>query len=169
MDKLSQLQRRKAELEAQIEQQRADLRTTFVEIRKEIEPGNLLKKAVSGALGFSKSKPGEGNTNILSRLPAPVSFLVDVLVRDPKWALGLKLLTPVVLKLVPTLGKPKGPALPPLPVLGEKPISASLKTRIYSKLRSGISGLRSKLKRSDKVPGKAPEITPGTITKLPEN
>ncbi|MDO8367323.1 MAG: hypothetical protein Q7T20_11025 [Saprospiraceae bacterium] len=166
MDKLSQLQRRKAELETQIEQQRVDLKNTFVEFRKEIEPGNLLKKAVTGALGFSKSKPGEENTNVLSRLPAPISFLVDVLVRDPKWALGLKLLTPVVLKFVPSLGRPKGPALP---ALGEGPIKASLKTKIYSKLRNGISGLRVKLKRSDKGPGIVPVIVPDTINQLPEN
>ncbi|MBK6996832.1 MAG: DUF3618 domain-containing protein [Lewinellaceae bacterium] len=57
MDKTSQLQRRKAALEAQIEQQRADLKETFREIREEIEPANLLKKAVSGALGFSTNKP----------------------------------------------------------------------------------------------------------------
>jgi len=45
MDNISQLQHRKAALAAQIEQQRADLKQTFREIREEIEPANLLKKA----------------------------------------------------------------------------------------------------------------------------
>jgi len=159
MDKTSQLQRRKAALEAQIEQQRADLKDTFREIREEIEPANLLKKAVSGALGFSKNKPGDPESSILRRLPAPVSFLVDILVKDPKWALGLKLLTPVVLKFW------RRPEKKQEDVLGGKSPSTSIKSKVYSKLRSGISSLRAKLRKPDPEIEKIPEI----ITNQPEN
>lgn len=166
MNNLDKLQRRKAELAAQIEQQRLDLKNTFIEIRSEIEPANLLKKAVSGALGFSKNKPGDPKTGIFGRMPAPISFLVDVLVKDPKWAIGLKLLTPVVLKYWPNRDKSK------VPVSEEKPVetpSVSYKTKVYGKLRNGISSLRAQLRKKEKPPEKPLEPPPETITEQPEN
>lgn len=146
MDNLSKLQRRKAELKAQIEQQREDLKKTFLEVREEIEPANLLKKAVSGALGFSKKKSGTGMAEGLKRLPAPVAFLVDILVRDPKWALGLKLLTPLAMKYWPGSNQSAGQASEekPLPIDNIPP-----KVGIYGKLRRGISAFRSKLRRKE--------------------
>ncbi|MBC7774926.1 MAG: hypothetical protein H7246_05755 [Phycisphaerae bacterium] len=158
MDSLIKLQRRKAELKAQIEQERNDLKKTFLEIREEIKPANLLKKAVSGALGFSKKKTGEESSSVLSQLPAPLSFVVDLLVRDPKWALGLKLLTPVAIKFWPKFGKSKKPSLKEnLENAPEK----SVKVKIYSRLRQGISTLRNKLRKAEK--------TPETVTQKPEN
>ncbi len=166
MNNLDKLQRRKAALAAQIEQQRLDLKNTFIEIRQEIEPGNLLKKAVSGALGFSKNKSEDPKTGILGRMPAPISFLVDVLVKDPKWAIGLKLLTPVVLKYWPNRDKSK------VPVSDEKPVEApnvSFKTKAYGKLRNGISSLRAQLRKTEKPPEKPLETPPETIIEQPEN
>ena len=158
MDSLSKLQRRKADLKVQIEQERNDLKETFLAVRHEIEPANLLKKAVSGALGFSKKNPGDPSTGILGQMPAPISFLVDVLVKDPKWALGLKLITPVVLKYFPGSSKPKIPATEEVP-------HASAKTKILSKFLAGISSLREKLKKQESAPEKASE----NITEQPEN
>ena len=158
MDSLSKLQRRKADLKKQIEQERIDLKETFQAVRHEIEPVNLLKKAVSGALGFSKKKSGEPSTGILGQMPAPISFLVDVLVKDPKWALGLKLITPVVLKYFPRSSKPKVPA-------SEEAPHATVKTRFLSKLRSGISTLRGKFQKQESPAEKTPE----KITDQPEN
>ena len=54
MNSLEKLQQRRAELKAQIEQQRLDLKKTFGEVREEIEPAELLKKAVSGIFKPSK-------------------------------------------------------------------------------------------------------------------
>jgi len=159
MDNISQLQHRKAALAAQIEQQRADLKQTFREIREEIEPANLLKKAVSGALGFSPKKPGEPDSGILGRLSTPISFLVGMIVKDPKWALGLKLLTPVVLKFW------RRPEMKQGHELGGKATGVSVKTKIYGKLRSGVSSLRAKLRKPKKEIEKVPEI----ITEQPEN
>jgi hypothetical protein len=158
MDSLSKLRRRKADLKTQIEQERNDLKETFQAVRQEIEPVNLLKKAVSGALGFSKKKPGDPSTSILGQMPAPISFLVDVLVKDPKWALGLKLITPVVLKYFPRSSKPKVPA-------AEDGPQTTVKTKFLSQLRRGISSLRGKLQKQESPVAKAPE----NITDQPEN
>jgi hypothetical protein len=158
MDSLSKLRRRKADLKIQIERERNDLKETFQAVRQEIEPVNLLKKAVSGALGFSKKKQGDPSTSILGQMPAPISFLVDVLVKDPKWALGLKLITPLVLKYFPRSSGPK------ISVAGEVP-PASAKTKILGKLRSGISSLRGKLKKQEAASGKGLEVN----TEQPEN
>ncbi len=156
MDSLSKLQRRKAELKAQIEQERNDLKKTFIEIREEIEPANLLKKAVSGALGFTKKKTGEEVSSVLNQLPAPLAFAVDLLVKDPKWALGLKLLTPVAVKYWPKFGKSKKPALEePLENAPETP----MKVKIYSRLRQGISALRNSLRKTEKPPEKSTQGT----------
>jgi|GEM_PF-866950 len=170
MNNQEKLQRRKAELAAQIEQQRLELKSTFIEIRQEIEPANLLKKAVSGALGFSKNTPEGAKTGFFSRMPAPVSFLVDVLVRDPKWAIGLKLLTPLVLKYWPNRDESKVPVSEETPA--EAP-SVSLKTKVYGKLLSGISSLRAQLRKAEKSPEKPletpPETPPETIIEQPKN
>jgi len=147
MDSLNKLQRRKAELKAQLEQQRSELKNTFIEIREEIEPANLLKKAVSGALGFSKKKPGEEVSSVLNQLPAPLALVVDLLVKDPKWALGLKLLTPIAVKYWPKFDRSKKPAQEEnLENTPEK----TVKTNVYSRLRKGVSALRSKLRKTEK-------------------
>ena len=154
MDNLNKLQRRKAELQAQIEQQRSDLKQTFIEIREEIEPANLLKKAVSGALGFSKKKTGEGADGLTGGFPGPVSFLVDVLVRDPKWALGLKLLSPLAVKYWPGIKNSFG-RITKKSV--EKETKPPMKTRLFAKLRQGVAALRTQLKKAEKDPEKAIE------------
>ncbi len=150
MDKLAELQRRKAELKAQMGQQHSELKKTLLEIREEVEPGNLLKKAVRGALGFSKNK--QAKPGMLSRLPEPIAFLVDVLVRDPKWALGLKLLAPVALRYWPKSGKAEP---------SEGTPGTSAKTNLYGQLRRGIAALRGQLRK--------PKIVPENMTRQPEN
>lgn len=147
MDNLADLQRRKAELKAQIEQQRNDLKQTFLEIRTEIEPANLLKKAVSGVFGFSKNKPGEEKSNLTGRLPAPVTFLLDLLVRDSRLAFLLKLFAPVALKYLPKSEKPKERT-------SDKPPPKSAKSKIYSQIRRSVSGLRSQLRKAETAPEK---------------
>lgn len=158
MDKLSQLQRRKAELKAQIEQQRLELKETFAEVRKEIEPGILLRKAVSGALGFSKKKTSDDVSGVLRQLPAPVAFVVDLLAKDPKWALGLELIAPLAMKLLPNPDVPGEPA-------AERDLEASprksVKAKLYGRLRKSVSSLRSRLRDT----GNSTEKT----TEQPEN
>ena len=154
MDNLAKLQRRKAELAAKIEQQRADLKTTLYEVREAIEPATLLKKAVGGALGFSGNTANDTASQVPGRLPGPVSFLLDVLVRDPKWAIGLKLLAPMVLKYWPSFERKK---TIPVEVNPEIPAEKPAKVKFYGRLREGISSLRGKLHKSEKAPETNPE------------
>jgi len=142
MDNLAELQRKKAELAVQIERQRGEIKMTVLEIREEIEPANLLKNAVSGALGFSKKKPGEATTTGLGNMSKPLSFIVDLLVKDPRLSLVLKLVSPLALKYLPQLVKAKsaGTAVK----VPEKP----MKAKVYGRLRRGISSLRDKLHKS---------------------
>lgn len=154
MDSLTKLQRKKAELEAQIEQQRADLKKTFLEIREEIEPSKLLKKAVSGAFNFTGNSSENPETGSAKRIPGPIAFLVDVLVKDPRLAIGLKLLTPVVLKYWPKFERSKKTETveTPEPVV-EKPA----KVKFYGRLREGISAFRGKLRKTEKTSDSNPE------------
>jgi hypothetical protein len=82
---------------------------------------------------------------------------VDVLVKDPKWALGLKLLTPVLLKYWPGRHKTEEP----LPEgksakFPEDPVKASL----YGKLHMGISNLRAKLRKTKIANESSPDPNP---------
>jgi len=141
MDNLAELQRKKAELAVQIERQRGEIKMTVLEIREEIEPANLLKNAVSGALGFSKKKPGEATTG-LGNMSKPLSFIVDLLVKDPRLSLVLKLVSPLALKYLPQLVKAKSAGTT------EKVPDKPMKAKVYGRLRRGITSLREKLHKS---------------------
>lgn len=153
MNNLEKLQRRKAELAAQIEQQRIELKQTMLEIREEIEPSKLLKKAVSGAFSGSADKPGE-DKGLLSRLPAPISFVLDLLIRDPRLSFLLKLVAPIALKYLPTLGSST-----PEPAPEENLPQKTAKVNIYGRLRQGVSALRGKLRKQE----------PAKTSEAPEN
>lgn len=149
MNDLAELQRRKAELTTQIEQQRAGLKGTMAEIQKEIEPANLLKKAVGSAFGFPKSRGGEGSPDILERLPESIAFVANLFIKNPKWAFVVKLLAPAVLKFLPkmtTKAKPES---------GEKQETETGQS-VYSRLRRRISALRNRLRKAKKEPENPP-------------
>ncbi|MFN0216951.1 MAG: hypothetical protein ACKVT2_22055 [Saprospiraceae bacterium] len=144
MDKLSKLQHRKVALEAKIEQQRADLKNTFVELRAELEPGKLLQKAVRGFFGFLKKKPGDEASKSYGQLPAPLAFAVDLLVRDPKWALGLKLLAPIAIKLWA-----KNESSKALNAENSSDTNEDKHVKIYARLRQGVSALRKRIRKAE--------------------
>ncbi len=145
MDNLAKLQLRKAELAAKIEQQRAAMKDTLLEIREEIEPGKLLKNAISGAFGFGSDDGDKSKSAAGGALPKPVSILFDLMVKDPRLAFALKMVTPLALKYLPMIGglvKTK-PLTTEIETLPAKPIKATF----YGKLRQGISTLRGKLRK----------------------
>jgi hypothetical protein len=148
MNSLAELQRRKAELKTQIEQQSDDLKKTVSEIRSEIEPAKLLRKAIGGAFGVSKSEQDETRPDILNQLPAPLTFLAGLLIKDPKLALLVKLIVPVALKYWPRRIKTKTPAEEEEPA--EKASRPHAKNKLYGRLRRGVSALRSHLRRTTK-------------------
>ena len=149
MNSLTELRRRKAELKARMVQQRSELKTTMLEIRAEIEPANLLKNAVRGIFG-GKAKENQGNTpesDVLGRLPSWVTFLTDVLVKDPKMALLVKLLAPMAIKFFPTLVAGKSPGKGS-EVNGYVPE----KSKIYGSLRRSVATLRKRLQKKETPP-----------------
>lgn len=152
MNSLAELQRRKAELKTQIEQQSSDLKKTVAEIRAEIEPAKLLRKAVGGVFGVSKSKQNEARPDILSQLPAPLTFLAGLLIKDPKLALLAKWIVPVALKYWSRRVKTKTPEQEAEPT--EKAPKPRAKNKLYGRLRRGVSALRSHLRRTAKEPKK---------------
>lgn len=160
MDNQAKLQQRKAALQAKIALQQAEIKKTLLELRDEIEPSKLLKKAVGGALGFGPAKPGEEKPGIFDRLPAPVSMLLDLMIRDPRWSFLVKILAPFALRYLPGKDKKTAPEQPELEA--ENPP----KTNIYGRLRKGVSSLRDQLRRKEKtpeIPAELPETTPETL------
>lgn len=178
MNNLAELQRRKAALKDKIEQQRSGLNDTFVELRKEIDPGTLLKKAVTGALGFSTTTSTDGQPDILGKLPPALNFLASLFIKDPKWALVLKWLAPAVMKYLRRSTKEKSapvqelsPDQPPMKgilegelmedALLEEANEKPVKAKVYGQLRRGVSSLRGALHKEDKAPEE--------ISEKPEN
>lgn len=145
MNDLAELQRRKAELKNQIEQQRDGLKQTFHEIREEVEPANLLKKVVSGAFDFSKKGKDGERPNILERFSIPLAVAGYLFGKNPKIALALKVLGPVAQRFFPNKVAPSTSG-------AEEKKGNSIKTTIYGGLRRGISALRGRLpKRTGKA------------------
>jgi len=141
MDNIDQLQRRKMELKAQIEQQRTELKKTFVEIRQDIEPANLLKMTINGFLKGGR-KPSNNAPSGDIALP-PLSFLTDLVLKDPKWSLVFKFLVPIALKYLPMLKIPKKGGAEILPAVPTK-------VKMYNQFRRGIVAIRKGLRKTNK-------------------
>jgi hypothetical protein len=139
MNKQAALQRRKAELKAQIEQQQHDLRHTLLELRTELEPANLLKKALLGA--------SNGQTGAQPALPAPLAFIADALGKDSKWGVLIKLLAPLVMRWVIRREK-KDSTIATV----ETPPEKSGKAKLYGRLRGQVSVLLKRLHSSEDTP-----------------
>lgn len=152
MNSLEELRRRKAELKEKIEQQRLELQHTFLEVRQEIEPANLLKKAVSGMFSFTPDKQSDGNAPVFERLPASLRFLIDLLVKDSRWALLLKFLAPVAIGYWPTAKKASVADVPETEATAPEPPKKSTKAKIYGGLRQSVANLRESLHKKDKEP-----------------
>jgi len=149
MDSLTQLQRRKAALSAKLELQRSELKDTLLDLRQEIEPSKILGKALGGIFGLS-GKGGAANTiGATGQLPAPIAFVMDVLLRDSRWAFLLKWAVPLVLRF---WAKSSATTVP----LGDTSPSKPLKSRFYGQLRRGVSSLRTQIRK----PATTSEPTP---------
>lgn len=158
MHNLEELQRRKAVLKAKIELQRSEIKKTFLEVREEIEPANLLKKAVQGLFRTSKAKSNEllpGHTETLS---PTMSFLADLLIKDPRIAMVVKLLAPMAWKMFPKGAKAKKAA--ETPESPEEPVELPVKAKVYGSLRQSVSTLRNRLRKKKEKP--EPVVEPET-------
>lgn len=155
MKDLAELQQRKAALKAQIEQQQEGLKQTLLEIRSEVEPANLLKKAISGLFQPSKNKSNAGNADASGRLTGTWAFLADLLIKDPRLALLVKVVAPYFWDLMPRKTPKTAPENPEASI-PDKPIKA----KIYGELRKNVATLRSRLNKKEKqVDNPAPSET----------
>ena len=145
MDNITDFARRKAELKAKMEQERLAIKDTFHEIREEIEPANLLKKAVSGVLGFNQQDKNE-QTSLLPPLPRSLGILADLFIKDPKLSLLAKIVAPLAIKYLPKRKTKEERAL--IEFKENKP-HIPLKIRIYGGILRGVSALRGRIKPND--------------------
>ncbi len=144
MNSLAQLQQRKAALKAQIEQQRIELKNTYSEVRKEIEPSFLLKKALQGLFNHpAENGPGSA-AGFFERFPLPVSFLVDLFVKNKAVATLLKLFAPAALKIIPLFFKDRTET-----DTGEPSEAGAAKAAVYGQIRHAVASLRSLLNRNE--------------------
>ncbi len=164
MDSLAELQRRKAELRAQAERQREGLKKSFSDARDGLEPGALLRRAVSGL--FNSKKEGTAGAD---KLTGPVAFLADLLLKDPRLAFLVKTVAPVAVgffskktgekaqtaqKAAPS-EKPESHENQPPPT--EEPPERPFKARALGQLRRGVGALRGFLKDREKAAAQPPD------------
>ncbi|HAD14088.1 MAG TPA: hypothetical protein DCF33_16820 [Saprospirales bacterium] len=144
MNNLALLQARKAELAAKLALQREEIKQTLLEAKTALEPVNLLKQAVKGAFPQSGGDERGAGSGVLSK---GISILLDLLVKDPRLSVILKLVTPVALKYLPI-----GRAKEETPEVVEKELEKALEPNFYGRLRQGVTSLRAKLKHKEDVP-----------------
>lgn len=147
MDSLNELRRRKAELKDRIDQQQNELKQTFQEVREEIEPAKLLKKAVGGMFNFKQ----DVQSGFFNRLPAPLSFAADLLIKDPKWGFVVKFVAPLALKYLKKEPKENTENN------AEEIPEVSMKKKVFGSLRRGVSKLRNSLRKNKNKTGDQPE------------
>ena len=145
MKDLVELQQRKAVLKAQLAQQQDALKQTLLEIRAEVEPANLLKKAVSGLFRAAKNPANTSPANTSGRLTGPWAFLADLLIKDPRLALLIKVIAPYLWDFLPRKSAKTTPDLPE-----ESAPAKPIKAKIYGELRQNVAALRSRLNKKEK-------------------
>lgn len=139
VDTLGELLRRKAALKAKVDAEQEELKEVWQEVRGDLQPKKIVGRAINSMLGLS-DKPddgaGEEALGFASRLKGPLRLAADLLVRDPRVAMLLKVVTPLTLAYLPGLTQ-KVKSMPPV------------KRGLIGVLRRGVAGLRKKIKKND--------------------
>ena len=136
IDSLEELRQRRAELKAVIDQQRDELENTVVELRREFRPARLIRNIAADF--FKPDTDGtkeDEKSNYASNMKFPIQLASDLFVRDPRIAIALRVVTPLVVKLLPELASLAGRARDAVPGRAE----------LLSALRNNVSKLRKKL------------------------
>lgn len=139
VDSLIQLRQRKAALKAKITTEETEIKAIWQDVRSDLEPGELVGQAIKSAMGFGRKKESptdEAAMGIANRLTGPLRLVTDVLVRDPRLALLLKLATPLSVAYLPKLARKAKESLPS-------------KYNVLGLLRKGVAGLRKQLKNDE--------------------
>ncbi len=137
IDSLEELRQRRAELKAQIDQQRDELENTVSELRRDFRPARLIRTI---AADFFKPDTPSGTkddekSGFASNMKFPLQLATDLFARDPRVAIALRVVTPLVLKYLPELASLAGRARDAVPGRAE----------LLSALRNNVSKLRKKL------------------------
>jgi hypothetical protein len=141
---LQELQRRKAELKAQINQEQAELQETVRLIKDELTPANIVRKAITSLWKKDDKNAPSAGSGGESGMNLPVQLLVDLLIGNPRIAAVVKQFAPMLIAAVPRLVRKAGDALPD-------------KDKVYGNVRNRISGWRSRLRKrkTKELPGEA--------------
>lgn len=136
IDSLEELRQRRAELKASIDQQRAELEQTVTELRRELRPARIVRSIAADF--FKPDKPDateDGKSGFASNMKFPLQLASDILIRDPRIAIALRVVTPLVVKYLPELASLASRARDAVPGRAE----------LLSALRNNVSKLRKKL------------------------
>jgi hypothetical protein len=139
VDTLNQLQQRKAALKAQIAVEEAEIKEVWHEVRHDLQPGEILGQAVKSALGFHNTPETPADQvafGFASRLSGPLRLVADTLIRDPKVALLLKIVTPLSVAYLPRLARKVQELVPE-------------KREVYGLLQRSVARLRKRLKNKE--------------------
>ena len=139
VDSLSELQQRKAALKAQIDVETTEIREIWQDVRHDLQPGEILGQAVKSALGFKEkhdTPADEAAFGFASKLSGPLRLVADVLIRDPKVALLLKIATPLTVAYLPGLARKAKEMVPE-------------KKDVFGALRRTVASLRKTLKKKE--------------------
>lgn len=136
IDSLEELRQRRVELKAQIDQQRDELENTISELRREFRPARIIRNIATDF--FKPDNDGtkeDEKSSFASNMKFPLQLAGDLFVRDPRVAIALRVVTPLVLKFLPELASLAGKARDAVPGRAE----------LLSALRNNVSKLRKKL------------------------
>lgn len=142
IDSLEELHQRRAELKATIDKQRNELEQTVVELRQDFRPARIIRNIASDFFKPDKSTDGDEKSGFASNMKFPLQLASDLFVRDPRIAIALRVVTPLVVKYLPKLADLAGKARDVVPGRAE----------LLSALRNNVSKLRKKLPRKKHQP-----------------
>lgn len=150
---LAELQRRKAELKAKMDQETAELKATLELVKDDLKPANFVKSAFFSLLGMdgkpkTDNKPAlPGSEHPIKRLgrSLPIQLITNLLVRDPRLKLLLQYAAPVAMEMGPDLWEKASNSNP------------SRKSMVHS-MRQRLANLRKRLPNND-----TPTIHPNAL------
>lgn len=153
MKSLIELRRRKAALKTEIQVQQEEMKATFQDLKQSIEPSVLLRKVVSGALGFSDETPlGTKKNSWVSVVQWAIPFLIS----SKKWGFVLRILMPLLARIFPSEPsvQDESAAVNTAP---EKPTAPPLKVQLLHRLREEVGALRQHIKPAPSTDLKEPK------------
>jgi hypothetical protein len=141
---LAELQRRKAELKAKIDQETTELKATLELVKEDLKPANFVKSAFFSLIGMDGKNKTEqapaspGNEHPIKRLgrSLPVQLITNLLIRDPRLKLLLQYAAPVAIEMGPDLWEKASNSIP------------SRKSMVHS-MRQRLAKLRNRLPHND--------------------